>query len=175
MFEAYVLRVFREGGHTFEIKNLETGQSDRLHIPLKPQTEHFSTISSVAPGTLCIPRSRNYACVDLLLAPRDLFQITVSRDHSIKGPPLSKLIGSLNQADWISPGEPRLIFVVPSQVYDDFEKQNYLASDGKAYHTVPADILRLKQFVLKIDLNLAARGYSPGLQVQLGQNAGTTE
>jgi hypothetical protein len=25
MFEAYVLHVFREGGHTFEIKNLETG------------------------------------------------------------------------------------------------------------------------------------------------------
>lgn len=176
MFEAYVLRVFREGGHTFEIKDLETGQSARLDIPRRPQTEHFSRISSVAAGTLCIPRIRNYACVDLLLAPRDLFQITISKSHPIKGPPLSKLIDSLVQAHWVSPtDEPWLIFVVPSQVYVDFETQKYLSSEGKVYRRLPADIQRVRQHVLKIDLESAAAGKSPGLQFPMQQDADILE
>ncbi|KAG0242616.1 hypothetical protein BG011_003283, partial [Mortierella polycephala] len=36
IFEAYVLRTFRDGGHTFELKDLQTGKSDRLTIPSKP-------------------------------------------------------------------------------------------------------------------------------------------
>ncbi|KAH7053616.1 hypothetical protein BKA57DRAFT_257103 [Linnemannia elongata] len=176
MFEAYVLRVFREGGHTFEIKDLETGQSARLDIPRRPQTEHFSRISSVAAGTLCIPRIRNYTCVDLLLAPRDLFQITISKSHPIKGPPLSKLIDSLVQAHWVSPtDEPWLIFVVPSQVYVDFETQKYLSSEEKVYRRLPADIQRVRQHVLKIDLESAAAGKSPGLQIPMQQDADILE
>ncbi|OAQ25248.1 hypothetical protein K457DRAFT_1835879 [Linnemannia elongata AG-77] len=168
MFEAYVLRVFREGGHIFEIKDLGTGQSTQLRIPRNPQSEHFSTISPVAAGTLCIPRSRNYACVDLLMAPRNLFQITISRIHAIKGPPLSKLIGSLIEAHWISPDdEPWLIFVVPSQVYADFETQNYLSSERKVYQRLPAALRRVRQHVLKIDLESAAAGRSPGLQIPI--------
>ncbi|KAH7054925.1 hypothetical protein BKA57DRAFT_489755 [Linnemannia elongata] len=92
---ASVLRIFREGGHTFELKDLETGQSGRLEIARNPEITHFKTITPTTAGTLCIPKIGNYACVDLLLAPRDLFQITVSKNHPIKGPPLSKLIDSL--------------------------------------------------------------------------------
>ncbi|KAH7057951.1 hypothetical protein BKA57DRAFT_418711 [Linnemannia elongata] len=168
MFEAYVLRAFREGGHIFEIKDLGTGQSTQLRIPRNPQSEHFSTISPVAAGTLCIPRSRNYACVDLLMAPRNLFQITISRTHAIKGPPLSKLIGSLIEAHWITPDdEPWLIFVVPSQVYADFGTQNYLSSEMKVYQRLPAALRRVRQHVLKIDLESAAAGRSPGLQIPI--------
>ncbi|KAG0280680.1 hypothetical protein BGZ96_001467 [Linnemannia gamsii] len=171
MFEAYVLRTFREGGHTFELKDLETGQSGRLEIARNPETTHFNTITPTTADTLCIPKIANYACVDLLLAPRDLFQITVSKNHPIKGPPLSKRIDSLIQARWIpSLDEPwlpleevRLIFVVPSHVYTDFKKQKYLTSLGNVYCPVPADILRVKQYVLKIDVESAASGKSPGI------------
>ncbi|KAG0064396.1 hypothetical protein BGZ89_009123 [Linnemannia elongata] len=174
MFEAYVLRTFREGGHIFELKDLETGQSARLEIPRNPEVTHFNTITPVTAGTLCIPKICNYACVDLLLAPRDLFQITVSKNHPIKGLPLSKLIDNFIQARWILPhDEPRLIFVVPSHVYADFEKQDYLTSEGKVYRTVPADIQRVRQYVLKIDLESAAGGKSPGLQIPVQQNTGT--
>ncbi|KAK5801644.1 hypothetical protein F5H01DRAFT_384180 [Linnemannia elongata] len=138
MFEAYVLHAFREGGHIFEIKDLGTGQS------------------------------RNYACVDLLMAPRNLFQITISRTHAIKGPPLLKLIGSLIEAHCISPDdEPWLIFVVPSQVYADFETQTYLSSERKVYQRLPAALRRVRQHVLKIDLESAAAGRSPGLQIPI--------
>ncbi|KAK5796882.1 hypothetical protein F5H01DRAFT_327609 [Linnemannia elongata] len=137
MFEAYVLRAFREGGHTFEIRDLLTGDLASLDIPWNPEVTHFDKITPVPAGTLCIPKICNYPCVDLLLAPRDLFQITVSKSHPVKGPPLSKLISSLLQARWISPlGELRLIFVVPSHVYADFEKQDYLTSEGR--FTVPS-------------------------------------
>ncbi|KAK5797017.1 hypothetical protein F5H01DRAFT_373560 [Linnemannia elongata] len=174
MFEAYVLRAFREGGHTFEIRDLLTGDLASLDIPWNPEVTHFDKITPVPAGTLCIPKICNYPCVDLLLAPRDLFQITVSKSHPVKGPPLSKLISSLLQARWISPlGELRLIFVVPSHVYTDFEKQDYLTSEGKVYRTVPADIQRVRQYVLKIDLESAAGGKSPGLQIPVQQNAGT--
>ncbi|KAF9341752.1 hypothetical protein BGZ91_002696 [Linnemannia elongata] len=166
MFEVYVLHAFREGGHTFEIRDLLTGDLASLDIPRNPEVIHFDKITPVPAGTLCIPKICNYPCVDLLLAPRDLFQITVSKSHPVKGPPLSKFISSLLQARWISPlGEPRLIFVVPSHVYADFEKQDYLTSEGKVYHTVPADIQRVRQYVLKVDLESAAGG-SPGTSVQ---------
>jgi hypothetical protein len=33
MFEAYVLRIFREGGHIFELKDLETEEISNLEIP----------------------------------------------------------------------------------------------------------------------------------------------
>ncbi|KAF9148865.1 hypothetical protein DFQ26_002176, partial [Actinomortierella ambigua] len=131
MFEAYLLRAFREGGHTFEIKDLETGQCAQMHIPPNPPSEYFSAVSPVAAGTLCIPRFRNFACVDLLMAPRGLFQITISMTHAIKGPPLEKLIKSLVNAPWLIPSNgPWLIFVVPRHIYADFKTQSYLDAKG---------------------------------------------
>lgn len=164
MFEAYVLRTFREGGYTFELKDLETGKSARLVIPLNPVINRFSTITSVAPDTLCIPKICNYACVDLLLAPRDLFQVTVSKEHPIKGQPFLKLLKSLKEASWAPPNEARLIFVVPSHVFDDFHTQDYLTSEGKVYRDVPGDIKVVKQYALKVDVKSAAEGKSPGLR-----------
>ncbi|KAG0349638.1 hypothetical protein BG005_010876 [Podila minutissima] len=70
-------------------------------------------------GKLWIPKIRNDAGIDLLLAPKVLFQVTVSSDHPIKGTPFSKLIGSLVQAGWIGrPEEARLIFKNTPQ-FDD--------------------------------------------------------
>ena len=171
MFEAYVLRIFRTGGYTFELKDLQTQKITRLKIPRSPKVNHFQTITSVKVKAekLWIPKTRNYACVDLLEPPGDLFQVTVSKTHPIKGPPFSKLIQSLIQAQgWISaPKDARLIFVVPSHVYDAFEVQNYLTSEGNQYkNKIPADILAVKQYVLKIDLGSAVASNSPGLQVR---------
>ncbi|KAK3833207.1 MAG: hypothetical protein J3R72DRAFT_527227 [Linnemannia gamsii] len=176
IFEAYVLRTFRDGGHTFEIRNLENEDEDlaSLEIPRNPKTEHFDKITPVPADTLCIPKICNYACVDLLLAPRDLFQITVSDKHPIKGVPLSKLLESLTQAGWGSSKERRLFFVVPGRVYADFKKQNYLTLEEKVYKTIPVEIQCVKQYVLKIDLESAVSGKSPGLQVLAQPNAGSS-
>ncbi|KAI8599790.1 hypothetical protein EDD21DRAFT_151048 [Dissophora ornata] len=170
IFEAYVLRTFRDGGHTFELKDLQTGKTDRLIIPRKPDVMHFQTITSTKAGQLWIPTIHNFACVDMLLSPRDLLQITVSKTHPIKGPPLLKLVESLVEHSWIAqPKEARLIFVVPGHVFADFRKQNYLTSAEKVYKKVPADIKSVKQYVLKIDVKAAAAGKSPGLEIPTRQ------
>ncbi|KAG0053356.1 hypothetical protein BGZ83_001250 [Gryganskiella cystojenkinii] len=167
MFQAYALHTLRKRGHTFELKDLDTGELSRLKLPRKSVINLFSTIVPVDHGnTLCMPSIRNDAGVDLLFAPGDLFQITVSRNHPVQGPPLLKLIENLIQEgeDWIhSPEEARLIFVVPSNIYDDFPKQSYLKSDEKVYRAVPAKLKGVKQYALRIDLKTAAAGKSLGL------------
>ncbi|KAG0023839.1 hypothetical protein BGZ82_010627, partial [Podila clonocystis] len=176
MFEAYVLRTFREGGYTFELKDLKTGKRARLNIPRNPTVKNFHTITSANADELWIPRIRNYACVDLLMPPKDLFQVTVSRTHSIKGLPFSKLINSLTEERWVaSPKEIRIIFVVPSYIYGQFQEQKYLDAAGKVYPTVPAKIQRVKQYAVKIDLDSAAAGHSPGLEVPARRNPPRTK
>lgn len=171
IFEAYVLRTFRDGGHTFELKDLQTGKSDHLIVPRSPEVTHFQTITSTKVDQLWIPKIRNFPCVDMLFSPRDLLQVTLSTTHAIKGEPLSTLIKSLIQHRWIAtPKEARLIFVVPSHVYAGFRKQKYLTSAGRGYKVVPADIKPVKQYVLKIDVNAAATGQSPGLKDPAQQN-----
>ncbi|KAK5796972.1 hypothetical protein F5H01DRAFT_418784 [Linnemannia elongata] len=132
-------------------------------------------VKKLSPDDLDSAKICNYPCVDLLLAPRDLFQITVSKSHPVKGHRSQSLSAvSFKHVD-ISSWRTRLIFVVPSHVYADFEKQDYLTSEGKVYRTVPADIQRVRQYVLKIDLESAAGGKSPGLQIPVQQNAGTKD
>ncbi|KAG0051527.1 hypothetical protein BGZ83_003608 [Gryganskiella cystojenkinii] len=171
IFEAYVVRTFRQGGYTFELNDLQTGESDRLIIPqspkVSPKVNRLHTFASTEACQFLIPKIRNFACVDLLVAHRDLLQITVSETHTIKGPPFLELTASLTQHHWIDkPEEARLIFVVPSHAYDEFQKQNYLTSVGKVYErekNVPSNIWPVKQYVLKIDVESAAAGKSPGL------------
>jgi hypothetical protein len=75
-------------------------------------------------------------------------------------------------ARWIRSSEDaRMIFVVPSHIYYDFRKQNYLTSEGKVYQTqVPANIEDVKQYALMIDLESAAAGQSPGMEVPVPRN-----
>ncbi|KFH63328.1 hypothetical protein MVEG_10738 [Podila verticillata NRRL 6337] len=134
IFEAYVLRTFRDGGHTFELKDLQTGKSVHLNIPRSPKSQYQKP--------------------------------TPSKDHRSR-----RLSKASFQHHWIAtPKEARLIFVVPSHVYADFRKQDYLTSAEKVYENVPADIKPVKQYVLKIDVKAAATGQSPGLEVSVQRN-----
>lgn len=166
VFEAYVLRIFREGGHTFELKDLKTGKRTEVTVPQQPDTIHFKKMSEARrPGTLFNPKVRNYACIDMLLSPSDLFQITVSRQHPVNGPLFSRLMESIiKEKGWVNqPANARLIFVVPSNVYDDFKEQNYLSSEKEVYRRLPTNVGPVKQYALKIDLESGAAGKEPGL------------
>ncbi|GJJ74334.1 hypothetical protein EMPS_06692 [Entomortierella parvispora] len=172
MFEAFVLRAFREGGHTFELKELETGEPaelTHLKIPLKPVVNTFLTITGTKPDQLWIPKICNFACVDFLFSCENLFQVTVSGTHPIKGQLFSELIDSLKQRRWIkSPAEARLIFVVPEHIFDGFPKQKYHTTKGHNYkdiRSMPGNIRSVKQFVMKISVASAAAGKSPGLDL----------
>ncbi|KAI7822707.1 hypothetical protein BC939DRAFT_453377 [Gamsiella multidivaricata] len=65
---------------------------------------------------------------------------------------------------WIhSSGDAHLVFIVPSEIYDNFPEQKYLSTTGTVYKRVPKLIRPVKQFVLKIDLKSASTGKSPGI------------
>ncbi|KAF9110773.1 hypothetical protein BGX30_007868, partial [Mortierella sp. GBA39] len=165
MFETYVRHIFRKGGCAFQARNLRDGTIATFDIAANPTVEWFKEVPAVSAGVLHIPKQRNYACVDLLLAPQHLFQVTVSQTHDIKGPPFTTLLGGLTEQKWIATSaDAMLIFVVPSEIYDGFRAQKYLTSKGNVYKKVPEKIRRVKQVVLKIDLNSASTGQSPGIR-----------
>ncbi|KAK5796968.1 hypothetical protein F5H01DRAFT_418781 [Linnemannia elongata] len=173
MFEAYVLRAFREGGHTLKSgspdwgpRSLESRGIQRLRILTRLLRSGRYTMHT---------KDLQLSCVDLLLAPRDLFQITVSKSHPIKGHRSQSLSAVSFKHGGYLLWRTSAYFCRPSHVYADFEKQDYLTSEGKVYRTVPADIQRVRQYVLKIDLESAAGGKSPGLQIPVQQNAGTKD
>ena len=155
MFELYVRHIFRKGGYEFRIKDLQDGTETTIEVPPNPSVVVFDEIPEVPPpGTLCIPTICNHACIDLLLSPGHLFQVTVSKKHAIKGPPFSNLLENLKGKKWISSSEDAcLVFVVPSEIYDNFQEQK-----------IPKVIQSVKQFVLKIDLKSASTGKPPGIR-----------
>lgn len=137
MFRTYVRHIFRKGGCEFQIKDLQDGTIATSGIPANPRVEWFKEIPSLSTGTLSIPKQCNLACVNLLMAPWHLFQVTISKNHGIKGPPFVNLLNGLTRQKWIgSSKESLLIFVVPSDIYDDFRVQKYLTTAGNVYKSL---------------------------------------
>ncbi|KAF9150119.1 hypothetical protein BGX21_005435, partial [Mortierella sp. AD011] len=151
-FEFYVRYIIRRGEYTFQIKDLQDNSETTFHIPPNPPVEFFDNTPNMLAGTLYFPRNPNFACIDALLAPGCLFQITVSERLPIKGEPFKKLLGGLIDNHWIeSSKDVQLIFIVPQDIYGSFEKQTYLK--GKVVDTDVADALKdVKQYVLAVDL-----------------------
>ena len=90
-------------------------------------TRDVSHVNDISPGYYCRPVAKNFESIDSLIAPNKLFQITVSDKHPIKHNGLEKLKDKLD-----SSGEIRLYFVVPSDRYSSFQRQNYVNIDGMA-------------------------------------------
>ncbi|KAF9370891.1 hypothetical protein BGX21_005360 [Mortierella sp. AD011] len=156
MFELYVRHIFRrEGGSKFQVVDLQDDFKTILNIPTKPTVEFFDEIKKgVARRTLYVPKSSNFACVDMLISPDRLLQVTVSKRHPIKSEPFKVLLNNLVEKKWIKASkDAKLIFVVPRRISADFEKQKYenarkVLNDDE----VPALIKDVKQYVLWIDL-----------------------
>ncbi|KAF9154103.1 hypothetical protein BGX21_004720 [Mortierella sp. AD011] len=157
------LKLMQRGECTFRFKDLQDNSETTFNIPPNPPVEFFDNINDVTPGSLYFPRITNFACVDALLAPNHLLQITVSERHPIKGEPFKKLLGSLVKNHWIRTSEDaQLIFIVPQDIYGDFKKQSYLK--GKAVDTDVPEVLKdVKQYVLGVGLRAASTGGSPGM------------
>ncbi|RUP47599.1 hypothetical protein BC936DRAFT_145547 [Jimgerdemannia flammicorona] len=109
---------------------------------------------------LLLPSNPNHPCVDLVLTPDNMFQVTVSSQHPIKQNPLKNIVDKIPNSDRKS----RLYFIVPADVYTNFRLQNYETEDGKVAKNVPKAITdRVEQWALKFDLRTAAIGKSPGV------------
>ncbi|KAF9427355.1 hypothetical protein BGZ76_002369 [Entomortierella beljakovae] len=185
MFELYVRHIFRQGGIKFNTRELQAANNTSdipnefpVEIPINPPAKVFSKIEREAvSGTLYIPRSKSFPCVDLLLAPNILLQITVDHDHPIKGKPCENLIGDLVENGWIkSVEEIYFIFIVPKVSAETYKKQNFLKADKKTMKRVRKPLKDIRQYVLGIDLEAAAKGRSPdGLDKGSGNDTQTLE
>ncbi|KAF9102738.1 hypothetical protein BGX27_010871 [Mortierella sp. AM989] len=101
-FEEFVTHIFRVGGHTFEIKDLENATTSQLNIPRKPsiKTIHgIPDLSSLAhrSKTLYLPDSLTFPCVDMALGPNMLFQVTLRQKHESKQAEFGDIIKTITE------------------------------------------------------------------------------
>ena len=159
LFELYVLHIFRKGGYTFEIKELFGEKKiGELQVPDKPTTKHFRKTKDLNIGItgkdLLIPEIPNFPCIDLILGPNKLLQVTVTGDYPLRQNHMKEIATTLRATAL------EVYFVVPGSIYDDFKPQNFLNEKGGISGNVPSIVRDIKQYALKVDLNTGA---SPGL------------
>src|SRR5256886_1098883 len=158
VFECYVRHLFFKGGGTRLRKRRLHGASDKgkepehvqwFTIPKNLEHKPFGgmvdfSIPEEDTGTIWTP-GPNFPCVDMILTPNSLFQITISRHHPVKQEPLRKILEKLPAKKKIS-----LYFVVPEEIVDGFTFQNYHNEQGKVSQNVPNSIEMVEQWVLGV-------------------------
>uniref|UniRef100_A0AAV1TQG9 Crinkler effector protein N-terminal domain-containing protein n=1 Tax=Peronospora matthiolae TaxID=2874970 RepID=A0AAV1TQG9_9STRA len=107
---------------------------------------HDVTHSDV--GEFLQPASRNFESVDAMAKPDELFQVTCAQVHPCKQNGLLKALEMLG-----NPDEPRLYFVVPPDVYEGFEYQEYHNVKGGKGKIIDKRLKKLGQHVVKIDFS----------------------
>ena len=98
------------------------------------------------------PRSQTFESIDALCVRQgdydELFQMTVAKTHGIKVRGLQEVLRYLTKK------KVRIYFVVPANIYPEFETQNYLTLQGKKYtQSLPwiTDKVEVEQWVLKLN------------------------
>ena len=102
------------------------------------------------PPTYLRPASGNFESVDAMGTPNELFQMTCAKVHPCKRQGLRRVLDMLG-----NPAEPRLYFVVPADIFGDFEFQNYQKSGRKKAKDIldTDDMMKeLKEYVMEIPL-----------------------
>jgi hypothetical protein len=162
VFECYVRHLFFTGGgvglrkrRLYKEEEREREREREQLFTLSNGLEHklFSGIADFSipendTGTIWTP-GPNFPCVDIILTPDSLFQITISSHHPVKQEPLRKLLEKLPAKKNIS-----LYFVVPEEIFEKFTFQNYLNEQGNVSQRVPESIDMLEQWVLGVPLKV---------------------
>ncbi|RIA94570.1 hypothetical protein C1645_551502 [Glomus cerebriforme] len=167
MFEMYVIHLFRFDDDTFHMRQLFERPNNSKNKPKfrkvsmgKPQTTFIriaEELSTKGDGMIILPETPNFGAADLLYMPDMIFQVTVSKNHPIKQTELVRIVENMPA---YKRGKPvNLVFVVPDEIFDDYEYQDIVTKDkeSKSFRKVRKLDNRLKnmqQWVLKIDIFL---------------------
>ncbi|CAI5726044.1 unnamed protein product [Hyaloperonospora brassicae] len=103
-------------------------------------------VTDVDPSTYLQPASSNAILVDAMAKPNDMFQPTCERVHPCKQAGLVEALNLLG-----NPAAPRLYFVVPPDVYDDFTYQNCHGSGRKKVKHEDDTLDEVEQYVIKVN------------------------
>jgi len=148
VFEGYCHNIISTGG-SFFVRSLEPGakKEERLKIPKCKKLFAGSSFDSTEQkkNEYYRPVSRNFGAVDAWIQSVGFFQMTVNAHHGIN---MNEMKTCLSYCD-----EPKLYFVVPSGMFSSFEKQNFLTAKGIVAQKTPKELLKLKQFVISIELD----------------------
>uniref|UniRef100_A0AAV1TLR1 Uncharacterized protein n=1 Tax=Peronospora matthiolae TaxID=2874970 RepID=A0AAV1TLR1_9STRA len=80
-----------------------------------------------------------------MATPNILFQVTCARVHPCKLKGLCRVLDLLG-----NPAEPRLYFVVPPDIFDDFRYQTYQRNERKKQKDEDNIVEKLEQFVMEV-------------------------
>uniref|UniRef100_A0AAV1TQZ5 Crinkler effector protein N-terminal domain-containing protein n=1 Tax=Peronospora matthiolae TaxID=2874970 RepID=A0AAV1TQZ5_9STRA len=173
LFESYVHTILPRGGR-FRVRRLiegskkraagrEEGKSKKTRVITDEDIEEVvlrerkvtvfegnARVTADDPPTYLLPASGNFESVDAMGTPNELYQITCAKVHPCKHQGLRRVLGMLG-----NPAEPRLYFVVPADIFEDFEFQHYQKSGRKkVIDSLDTDgnMKELKQYVMEIPL-----------------------
>jgi hypothetical protein len=119
------------------------------------------TTIAITAKSYYVPTVPNLAAGDSFTFTNDcinIFQMTVSATHPVKGPRLRDLIKAIrvSLSDSSAQIPVRLIFVVPNDFKNEFPLQNFqtVTAGGKwkPYNQIPPDLCSIDQFVMGIPL-----------------------
>ncbi|KAF9906767.1 hypothetical protein BX616_000630, partial [Lobosporangium transversale] len=155
LFEIYVRYSFQRGDIRFPFKDLQSGLTGFLDFLAKPKvvligaSDELSGLTQ-ATGKLFLPSIPNFPCIDFVLEPDKLFQVTISEEHPIIQAPFKEIndyiagpCSKINQSK--SKGSDNAIFlyfVVPGYRYDDFKVQNFVINNGQDAKAPPGYLKR---------------------------------
>jgi hypothetical protein len=160
VFECYVRHLFFRGGgielrkrrlHKAPNKRKKSEAEESFTIPEKLEHQSFNGIGDFSipkedTGTIWTP-GPNFPCIDIILTPNSLFQITISRQHPVKQEPLRKILEKLPAKEKIL-----LYFIVPEANFETFTFQNYHNEQANKSLNVPKSVEKLEQWVLGVPL-----------------------
>ncbi|KAF9160364.1 hypothetical protein BGX20_002544 [Mortierella sp. AD010] len=169
LFGLYVHHIFRKGSVSFETKSLTpNSKTGVLYIPANLSVTSIRTVDEFSGLSSC-PKSQRR-----LFVPNNLSQVTISSDHPIKQTPLKNIIEKINGGQRKKSSKPvKHYFVVPNKIYAGFKAQDYITDNNTISKAIPQIIkTHVKQYALKIDLDTAHTGGSPGLSNRAASRSG---
>lgn len=155
-FEYMAHKILRNGGN-FDVRPLdEYSNYDPdaiIDLPKQSISLYFKKkkVDEINDGMYYQAWEKNFPSLDSLIAPNKVFQMTIAKDHPIKMSGMKTLCNKFGgkSADHLI----YYYFVVPEHLYDDYQVQKFVNSDGDDAQVIPLWIdKRVFQYVLKIKL-----------------------
>jgi len=152
----------RKGG-TFNIRSLDDHKEYTINLDQQNDILMFSAIDQIEDNKYYQSESRTFPSIDAIIAPNILFQMTITMTHPIKMIGLKKL---KDCKKLVKKGDINFYFVVPTQLYNNYPKQDFATTASGIAQMIPDWIkTHVQQYALKIDLtseNSSKSGYASG-------------
>jgi len=147
LFEQYAHSRLCAGGN-FRMRNLSTDSEEEVILPPRKQ-QYFEDVAHVSFKSNTVyyrPRIATFAAFDSIIPPDYLLQMTVSQHHPLKSAHITPF------KNYVS--APKIVFVVPPDIYRSFTSQSYLRNDNKTLTKIPKFLQDAVQFVLCLPVEM---------------------